>query len=522
MLSTSQRTLMLQTIAFLVYLLAGAVVFSSIEGWNYLDTVYWADVTLFTVGFGDITPTKNLAKALMIPYALIGIITLGLVIGSIRSMILERGKRRMDSRMEEKKRHKVVKTMVRRGTDTVLHPMPTDEDITPDSELSPAELKIFKRAPTNEFERRNQEFDLMRRIQQKATQRRRWADLGISTSCWLVLWLVGAVIFMEFERPYQNWSYFQAVYFCFVSLVTIGYGDKSPLSNGGRSFFVFWSLLALPTMTVLISNAGDTVVKFIKDATLRLGSVTILPGEDGFVDDLKYVLNQGSAGRLFPTHKKKPNVPAPRRSIVADLENGSGDISSVQANNDADGDFNERGRQAEGNESTPGHGSSFSTKIDRSLARLRDPLGDLPTGADFHYLLATEIQTVSKHLHESTPRRYSFNDWAWYLKLIGEDERNPETHRGPKTREARIDPNGTDSKKRRRPRRRRRDHHRHGHHQQGQHQLQPGDHEEDDAKWSWVGTKNPLMGGKEESEWILERLTERLKESLLDTGEMSR
>ncbi len=52
-LTTAQRTLMLQSIMFLIYLLVGALVFSTVEGWNYLDAVYWADVTLFTVGFGD-------------------------------------------------------------------------------------------------------------------------------------------------------------------------------------------------------------------------------------------------------------------------------------------------------------------------------------------------------------------------------------------------------------------------------------------------------------------------------------
>lgn len=49
-LTPSQRTLMLQTIMFLMYLLLGALLFSKIEGWDYLDAVYWADVTLFTVG----------------------------------------------------------------------------------------------------------------------------------------------------------------------------------------------------------------------------------------------------------------------------------------------------------------------------------------------------------------------------------------------------------------------------------------------------------------------------------------
>lgn len=75
-LTTAQRTLMLQTILFLLYLLLGALVFSTIEDWPYLDAVYWADVTLFTVGFGDFAAASPLGRALLIPYALIGVISL--------------------------------------------------------------------------------------------------------------------------------------------------------------------------------------------------------------------------------------------------------------------------------------------------------------------------------------------------------------------------------------------------------------------------------------------------------------
>jgi hypothetical protein len=45
-LTVAQRTLMLQTIAYFTYLLLGALVFSKIEGWRFLDAVYWADFTL--------------------------------------------------------------------------------------------------------------------------------------------------------------------------------------------------------------------------------------------------------------------------------------------------------------------------------------------------------------------------------------------------------------------------------------------------------------------------------------------
>ena len=58
-LTMSQRTLMLQTISFLVYLLAGAAVYSHIEGWAYLDALYWADFTLLTIGIGDYSPRHS-------------------------------------------------------------------------------------------------------------------------------------------------------------------------------------------------------------------------------------------------------------------------------------------------------------------------------------------------------------------------------------------------------------------------------------------------------------------------------
>lgn len=488
-LTTSQRTLMLQTIMFLSYLLIGALVFSKIEGWNYLDGIYWADVTLFTVGFGDYTASTTLGKALVMPYSLIGIITLGLVIGSIRSMILERGKRRMDARMEEKKRHQVVKKMVRRGTDSVLRPISTDDkpDIAdvPNSGLDRRTRSLKGRVPTNELERRKEEFQLMRKIQRKAAIRRRWAALCISASCWLVLWLLGAYVFMICEQPYQDWSYFDAVYFCFISLVTIGYGDKSPKSNGGKSFFVFWSLLALPTMTVLISNAGDTVVKFIKDATLRLGNITILPGEHGFSDDVKHIVHQATNGRLGSNQDLEDGHFSSSHRAGTRLRN----IRTHLFKTDGAKPGHQDPENGDCSTSAPRE-SRFpvSKKEDHPHPHRNKPLPDPLHGPEFHYILASEISIVTQHLCQGS-RRYSFEEWAWYLKLIGEDERNPETHRGPPS----------------------------GHHPRGSRREKTSeDHtREGDQKWSWVDHQSPLMGSKEESEWILEHLTYRLKDSLL-------
>ena len=48
-LSLLKRTLMVQSTSFIVYLVAGGAVFARIEGWFFVDGVYWATVTLLTI-----------------------------------------------------------------------------------------------------------------------------------------------------------------------------------------------------------------------------------------------------------------------------------------------------------------------------------------------------------------------------------------------------------------------------------------------------------------------------------------
>ncbi|KAK5987725.1 Outward-rectifier potassium channel TOK1-like protein [Cladobotryum mycophilum] len=477
-LTPSQRTLMLQTIMLLMYLLVGALVFSTIEGWNYLDAVYWADVTLFTVGFGDLAASTTLGRALLFPYALIGVISLGLVISSIRSMIIERGKRRLDARMEEKNRRRTVKTITRNGNDDILNPVHEVSDASSGSRQDqnpPAELK-----------RRKAEFGLMRSIQKQASSRRRWMAMAISTGSWLLLWLAGAAIFLQCEKKYQSWTYFDAFYFCFVSLTTIGYGDRTPISNAGKSFFVFWSLLALPTMTVLISNAGDTVVKFVRDSTIRLGTITILPGDTGFTGNMKHIIYHLTCGQFFPTTVCQTHD----LELANDSsEKVTGVFKALHPKNlDLSGcsRLNMASLSHDNHYATERRADGTSWPADQiTVLYLHTALEEIPSGIDFHLLLVSEIQNVTRHLKASKPRRYTYEEWAWFLRLLGEDERDPGRHR-----KVRIKPKG----------------------KKGSAMQVLNDNEQ--LKWSWVGTHSPLMGSQEESEWILERLTAKLKESL--------
>jgi potassium channel subfamily K len=68
-LTMAQRSLMLQTMLFLGYVLAAGAVYARVEDWIYLDACYFIVVTLFTIGFGDLTPSTHLGRGLEFPMA---------------------------------------------------------------------------------------------------------------------------------------------------------------------------------------------------------------------------------------------------------------------------------------------------------------------------------------------------------------------------------------------------------------------------------------------------------------------
>ena len=149
-LTPPQRTLMLQTMAFIAYLLLGSLVYSNIEGWAFVNTVYWADTTLLTVGLGDYAPASTLGRGLLFPFAIGGILMVGLVVGSIRSLILERGKQKISARIVEKRRSNAVHNVDKRRQ-TIKISFIAKADFSVDPGLSPAQ-------------RREEEFNVMRKV----------------------------------------------------------------------------------------------------------------------------------------------------------------------------------------------------------------------------------------------------------------------------------------------------------------------------------------------------------------------
>ncbi|EXJ82611.1 hypothetical protein A1O3_06424 [Capronia epimyces CBS 606.96] len=510
-LTDEQRNLILQTMMFFVWLGGGAGVFSRIEGWTYPDAVYFCDVTILTVGFGDYYPTDDLSRGLVFPYSVGGTIILGLMVSSIHKFAgelssvnvlrkhVERRRTNTLSRAvtvedtQETRRDELEKEIeigqllrrkpvissplpnpiIQRNLDAAAHSTPC---ANPEPEESPQDLPP---EPQVQFENTNAEFlkqsdeeephhsqflnardhsgplhttfkflsgpvstvrkarsrsqkaivmreekdrfDAMRAIQINARKFKKWYSLCVSVVAFGLLWCLGAVVFWQAEKHTQGLNYFEALYFCYVSLLTIGYGDMSPRSNAGKPFFVVWSLIAVPTMTVLISDMGDTVISSFKRGTFRLGDMTVLP-KAGLWGDLL---------RSNPWLWKFISRRAEKKRLKAGFPVGPAE-------------------------------DEYPPNL--SLQQLAD---DDVSEAEMTRRLAWAIRKTAGDLQHSRDKRYSYEEWCEFTRLI------------------RFSKDGLA-------------------------QLEYDEETDGVVEWDWLDDSSPMLSAQGEPEWVLDRLCESL------------
>lgn len=246
-------------------------------------------------------------------------------------------------------------------------------------------------------------FEAMRNIQASMKSFQQWTALAASITVFSILWCVGAAVFFVTESSVQGLTYFEALYFCYVSLLTIGYGDLAPKSNAGRPFFVVWSLLAVPTMTILVSTLGDTVINRFKSGTSKLADFTILP---------KYGIWSEIIRKLQARRERK----ATERRLEAGFETGTTDADDADL----------RHQTPTIDELAASHGRKNELQLARALAAaIRRTAHDLKQGASKRYTYEEWVELtelIRFTSHEGT-RQGDFDDedalieWDW----IGEN-----------------------------------------------------------------------------------------------------
>ncbi|KAK4870663.1 hypothetical protein LT330_005011 [Penicillium expansum] len=468
-LTDEQRTLILQMTVLVVWLLIGAAIFQRVLGISFADALFFSDVTVLTLGYGNIIPIDAVGRGLILPYAVIGIIILGLVVQSIFKFAREVHYDNVIRKHIEQKRQSTFERSV-----DFNELEPTQENPPTNGEvITPPGLTLPKSEPHRHLHRRpirntinalttvrrpkilimreeKDRFDAMRRIQHDTMRFRRWNNLIISIVIFGIVWSCGAVVFWKLETM----TYFESLYFCFTSLLTIGYGDFTPESNPGRPFFVVWSLIAIPTMTMLISEMTDTVVAGFKRATEVVADYVVLPQSRVYKTCLVRI--PGIAQFVLSRQEKK------RQERGFPLE-GADDPES-----------GERGH-TEDSQSNTGSDDLAEAHPHQSLEELvREP-----TTLELTQQLAFAIRRTSKQAREGKHKRYSYEEWVEFTRLIQftDPRARPPSLRNQPTSE----------------------------------EILANDEDEFGLlNWDWIGENSPMLAKQTEPEWVLDRLCESL------------
>ncbi|KAK5780751.1 hypothetical protein RI543_001873 [Arxiozyma heterogenica] len=229
----NERIIMVFTVFLSLWLIWGAGLFSGLMGISFGNSLYFCVVSLLTVGFGDIFPINVASKIMILLFSLSGIFILGLIVYMTRSIIQRSS-----------------------GPVWYFH------------RLESSRTKLWEKVLNGELTIDNKEgFQIMERIAKGAYNRGKIYSILTTMTIFIGFWLLGALVFHFAE----DWSFFNSMYFCFLCLLTIGYGsDFTPSTGAGRAFFVIWGIGAIPLMSALISTAGDLLFTLSNKLDIQL------------------------------------------------------------------------------------------------------------------------------------------------------------------------------------------------------------------------------------------------------------
>jgi voltage-gated potassium channel len=80
-----------------------------------------------------------------------------------------------------------------------------------------------------------------------------------------VLVLTGTLFYWRFE----DWTVIESLYFCVVTLTTVGYGDLAPTSAGTQIFTIVYILTGFGVLVALLTSVAE---KYIEQKAERGGA----------------------------------------------------------------------------------------------------------------------------------------------------------------------------------------------------------------------------------------------------------
>lgn len=222
-INKTQETLIIQTIAICAWLIIGASIFTRMLNLTLAESFFYSILSVVTIGAQNYVPEGAVAAQTVTSLWIVcGLVMFGLIISSIRKMIVDFSQSTLYWHRSERLRKKLLKA---------------------------------HREDTGDLETNEDSFKLAQNISRWAVVIKGIVEVTCSMMVFFLTLFGGAMGFALFE----GWTYRFSIYFCFFSFMTLGEGNATPSTPGGRALFCAWAIAAVPVMTILVSILSDFV-----------------------------------------------------------------------------------------------------------------------------------------------------------------------------------------------------------------------------------------------------------------------
>ncbi|KAI9027363.1 hypothetical protein CLU79DRAFT_36318 [Phycomyces nitens] len=269
-LSLVLKGLVLPSIMACVSIASGALVFMQIEQWTYNQAMVFCTTALTTIGYGDVAPVTSLGRLFFLFYAITGVCVIGYFLLSIRAVMTGNTSRilRVNLMRIESFHNHLRKQRQRHSTPAVIDPTVSDIPLESPQFNDPKPGLSTHEAPRS-FPRRTRSTLSMYSTGTLAdivNDKDRQVLVQIITRSgifrMLIIlvfsWFGGAAVFCYLET---EWDYLDALYFAFVTQLTIGFGDLVPQTALAQEFWFMYIVFSIAVGAYFISLFGDVLVE---------------------------------------------------------------------------------------------------------------------------------------------------------------------------------------------------------------------------------------------------------------------